>query len=125
MAAYVNPGPLGQYSDEARRCSDIVNLHLLADREDNVGRWVAIRLSDGGSDGKIYDSRAEAVKWQLHESQCAYVCIGPDGMTPRQAEIFLKFNRQAYENGLRMIDPDREVAMPENMEEVGRIIRGR
>lgn len=122
--SYVSPGPLGQYSDAARRCADIITLHLLADKEDNVGRWVAIRLSDGGSDGKVYDSRAEAVKWQLHEHQCAYVCILPDGMNPRQAEIFLKFNRQLYDNGARMPDPDREIAMPENIEEVARIING-
>jgi hypothetical protein len=117
---YVTPGPFGLYSDAARRASDMVTMHMLADREHAVGKWVALRLSDGGSDGTLYNYRADAVRHQLHESLCCYLKIPPDGLTPRSAEIFLKFNRSAYDTGLRMTDPDcdRELVMPLGVEEL-------
>ena len=107
-----------QHSDPARRASEQVTLHLLADRDRAINSWCAIRLSDGGSDGILYDSKAAAVRHQLHEFQCAYVKIPPDGMGPREAEIFLKFNRQLYDAGMRIADPDKdlEVIMPNRLE---------
>jgi hypothetical protein len=108
------------YSDAARRASDVITLHLLADRERAVNSWVAIRLSDGGSDGILYDSKAAAVRHQLHEYQCAYAKVPPDGMGPREAEIFLRFNRELYDAGMRLADPDtdREVIMPLRLEDI-------
>ena len=99
-----------QYSDAARRCSDIVNMHVAA------GVWnkfVAIRLSDGGSDGVVYDTKADAVRHQLHETLCAYVFITPDGMSHRSAENFLRVNRQLYDAGMRLSDPAKEVLAPQ------------
>lgn len=96
---------LGVYSDAARRCSDVINLHVAAHKFNAFGKWAAIRLSDGGSDGVLYDTKADAVRHQLHETQCAYVCIPADGMGPREAEIYLEFNRKLYDNGMRLSDP--------------------
>lgn len=95
------------YSDAARRCADNVTLASIAKC---FGRWLAIRLSDGGYDGVIYDHRADAVRHQLHEKQCAYVKIPPGGMTPREAEAFLGYHRALYDAGFRLPDP--EFAMP-------------
>ena len=100
-----DPGPLGIYSDEARRASDIVNLHLLADSHGNVGRWVAVRLSDGGSDGTVYDCKCDAMRHQLHETQCVYVQIQPNGLSARDAQILLKLYRDMYDNRMKMPDP--------------------
>lgn len=100
-----DPGPLGVYSDEARRASDIINMHLLADRADNVGRWVAIRLSDGSSDGTVYDCKCDAKRHQLHEKQCVYVNIQPTGLSAKDAEILLKMTRQLYDSNFHMPDP--------------------
>ena len=115
------PGPLGLFSDEARRASDIINMHLVANPA-NAGKWVAIRLSDGGSDGVLYDSKGDAVRHQLHEQQCCYVCIPPTGMPPMEAEVFIRFNRHLYDAGFRMPDPDsrapREIVMPVSLEEL-------
>lgn len=91
------------YSDAARRCADIITGHIVLG---NSGRWAAIRLSDGGSDGIPYDTRADAIRFQLHETQCAYVKIPIDRMEPQHAEIFLRFNRLAYDAGFRLTDPD-------------------
>lgn len=98
---------LPQYSDAARRCADIVTLAGVASR---TGQWLAIRLSDGGYDGVTYDHRADAVRHQLHETQCAYVKIPPGGMTPREAEAFLGYHRALYDAGFRLPDP--EFALP-------------
>lgn len=104
------------YSDAAHRLSDAVALALTAEGLNASGRWVAARLSDGGTDGKLYASKAEAIRFQLHEDLCAYVCIPPTGMTPRQAENYLSFTRRLYDAGLRISDPDREVIAPERLE---------
>jgi len=80
------------YSDAARRCADVVNLHAYADPE-STGHFVAIRLSDGGSDGALYDTREQAVSHQLHPEWCTYVQIHPGGMTPQEAEAVLRYWR--------------------------------
>lgn len=117
------PGPLGTYSDAAHRLSDAVTLALLADRADNVGRYLAARLSDGGTDGVLYDTRADAVRHQLHEHQCVYVLITPDGMTPRDAEIVLTFWRLAYDKGFRGVTPPRDLQIPQRIEHVPAHVR--
>lgn len=94
-------GPV--YSDAAKRCSETIGIHVLAGK---AGRWAAIRLSDGSSDGIAYDQRSDAIRHQLHESQCAYVQIPQDAMPIAEAESFLNFNRQAYDAGFRLIEPD-------------------
>lgn len=97
------------YSDEARRCSEAVNIHLQTQGHWAIGRWVAIRLSDGGSDMVMYDKKADAVRHQLHEFQCAYVCIPPHGMSAKDAEGFLRVTRHMYDKGVRLADPDKPV----------------
>lgn len=72
----------------------------------HAGRWVAIRLSDGGWDSTIYDFRHEAVKHQFHENLCAYVKIAPGGMTPKEANAFLDYHRKLYDAGFRLPDPE-------------------
>ena len=100
-----DPGPLGIYSDEARRASDIINLHLLADTQGNVGRWVAIRLSDGSSDGNVYDCKCDAKRFQLHEKQCTYVQIQPNGLSAKDAYILINLTRDLYDRNMGMPDP--------------------
>lgn len=97
-AMFESPGPWG-FSDEAKRCSDAVNLALLADPEGNRDRWLAIRLSDGGSDGIVYDDPRAAANAQLHWKVCAYIPIPWTGMQPREAEIMLQYWRRCYDLG--------------------------
>ena len=86
------------YSDSARRAADIVTLAAVAG---HAGEWVAIRLSDGGTDGVHYPSKDHAAKYQLHESLCAYFRVPPDGMTPRLAELWMTWHRALYDAGHR------------------------
>jgi hypothetical protein len=89
--------------DAAKRCSDSIRLHIACGM---AGKWVAIRLSDGGSDGVVYDTRGDAIRHQLHETLCAYVKIPLDDMPTEEAAIFLAFNRRVYDAGYRMTDPE-------------------
>lgn len=94
-------------SDAGKAASDAINMHVAAlGVSGAVGKWVAIRLSDGGSDGVLYDLKADAVRHQLHEMLCTYVCIPPGGSTPEDMTRFLAITRNLYDNGFRMSDPD-------------------
>jgi hypothetical protein len=75
MEEMLNPN----YSDPAKRCSDIVTgAALIANAVGDYGwRWVAIRLSDGGSDGEVYETRQDAIDHQLHETLCALRLVPP------------------------------------------------
>ena len=101
-----------QLTDSAKRCADIVTLHAVAG---SAGKWCAIRMADGGHDGTVYDTRADAVRHQLHEQLCAYVLIPPGGMQPSEARAFLGYHRALYDAGFRLPDPETVVPfMPLN-----------
>lgn len=108
--------PLRVPTDEARRASDAVNKHLHEHGMNAIGRWVALRLSDGGSDGVLYDSKSDAIRFQLHENQCAYVQVLPEGLSVRAAQSVLNVNRQFYDAGMKLADPDRMVELPQREE---------
>lgn len=98
--------PVLSHSDAARRASDAVNLHYAAIGTDAIGKWVAIRLADGSSDGVLYDRKRDAVRHQPDEKLAAYVRIRPGGMNVCAAESFMKMSRMAYDAGFRLADPD-------------------
>lgn len=98
-------------SDAAKRCHEAVNIHLQILGAAAIGKWVAVRLSDGGSDMVLYDTKYDAVRHQFHEFWCAYVCIPPNGMSVADAEDFLRITRQMYDAGVRLADPDKHVVM--------------
>jgi hypothetical protein len=92
-------GPLGLYSDAARRISDSVNLHLLADPDGNHKKWCAFRLSDGTTDGVVYDDPVAAADHQLHYKQCAYIQILRGGISAKAASVMLGYYRAVYDAG--------------------------
>jgi len=96
--------------DAAARCADIVRQAIV---DGHVSKWLAIRLSDGGSDGVAYDTREEAVRHQLHETQCGYVKVRLDNYPPREALSFLRWHRMAYDAGARLPDPEAPNGGPE------------
>lgn len=106
-----------QLADIGKRVHETIALHITAG---SVGRWAAFRLADGSSDGIPYDTRADAIRHQLHESLCCYVKIPPDGMPPLDAVRFILINRMIYAGGFRLTDPDdeREVILPLTNEEI-------
>lgn len=97
-------------TDDGKRLSDAVMVAIAAGGR---GRWIAARLSDGGTDGNVYDTRQDAIRHQLHEEQCCYVLIPPAGqMPPHEATGYLRFNRSRVAAGMRMVDPEAAAPMP-------------
>jgi hypothetical protein len=93
-----SPESQQKWRDKGQRCSDLIRQHLLDDPELARQSWVAIRLSDGGSDGVLYPLKEIAVEFQLHETQCAYLRVLPTGIPPREATSFLYHTAQLYGN---------------------------
>jgi hypothetical protein len=95
--AFTKPSSAGQ------RLADVYNLHGTAGA---FGRWIAARLSDGGTDGTVYDTRADAVRHQLWPEYCGYAQIRPYPMSAGDGQDFLDFHRLAYDAGQRVTDPE-------------------
>lgn len=101
MSSATDPLGLELYA-AAQRMAEAHNTAVIAG---GSGRWLAIHLSDGNSDGMIYDRRADAVRHQLHETQSAYIIVAPDFMQVAEAKSLLKTFRGAYDAGFRLEDP--------------------
>jgi hypothetical protein len=71
---------------------------------DAEGKWVAISLADGSCDQKPYTSKAEAIRFQKRETECAYLCV--TGMpTLGETRFFLDTNEELYDQGMSLADP--------------------
>lgn len=114
--------PLRKYSDEAKRIHDHVSLHLVADADSAMGRWMWFKLADGTSDGKLYDVRRECVLFARRATSDAHMVIQiqPGGLSLDHAERVLSGHRQMYQAGYRLPHPDdsaAEIALPQRMDE--------
>jgi hypothetical protein len=103
--------------DSAKRAYDIVRSYVhFVEYSERIGKWVALRLEDGGSDGVLYDSKRDAIRHQAHEHMCAYFSYrsAPNGFeNVRDAAAWLAFHRHAYSRGGRLVDPDDPGGGPE------------
>jgi hypothetical protein len=93
---------LGSADDFAKRAFDIMNLHVIGKGDQVWGKWVAFRLSDGGSDNVLYDTREQAIDHQLHPLQSCYLVIPPTGFTLEEIREFLTLSRAMYNKGARI-----------------------
>lgn len=101
-------------TDAARRCAEQVTLHVLAGA---TGRWCAVRMSDGGSDGIAYDTRDQAIRHQLHVHQCVYVVVPLLPMAEAEAQAYLDMWRDLYDQGVRLgHEGDKDPMVPIRME---------
>lgn len=104
--------------DRAKRMADVLALHqtVLSRDELLVGRFVAIRLADGGSDGVAYDTRADAVEHQRNSmSRHAYFRIPLQRWGARQCDVLLWYVESCYNSGFRE-DPAHQLYIPNNLE---------
>lgn len=93
---------IGSREDFAKRAYDIMNLHVIGKGDAVWGKWVAFRLSDGGSDNVLYDTREQAISHQLHPTQSCYLVIPPTGFTYSEIREFLSLSRSLYKKGARI-----------------------
>lgn len=88
------------YSDAALRMADVLNQAVLT--EGAVGRILSVRLSDGGSDGVLYDTRADAIAHAHHnESLMDFVVVKPTAYSPADCDARLAYTRAMYDAGWR------------------------
>lgn len=120
-----------QIGDAAKRMSGIINgLLTFMQPWDLRTKWIAIRLADGGHDGVLYDSREDAIRHQIDERFCSYVCMGSmlSGAKPLDCAIYLEFHRQAYDSDMRLHEPEApQLIMPTAVYDriTGRLRNGR
>ena len=115
------PEPTPADIDAAQRMADAVNLHCSVQRAELRDRpgYVAINLSDGRSpDGVLYDTRRDAARHNIHDLNVFFVRVGRDSMSPGEALIVLRFNRQARSRGV--IFSEEEVVTPQMTELIPR-----
>lgn len=95
--------------ESGKRISDTIN-QVIADHGwwEIRSKFLAFRISDGQWDGAIYDTKRDAVRHQSNEFQAMYLCMRGlgHGANPRECAVFLKYNRDLYDRGFRMPDPD-------------------
>jgi len=97
--------------DAGKRIADALNMYINGLRDhlwDLRNKWMAFRLSDGTSDGVLYDSKRDAVAHQFDEFTCMYISFRNLLGGAKQSECIrvLNFNRDAYDAGFRLPDPD-------------------
>jgi hypothetical protein len=97
-----------RHTDAARRCSDIVNLHIAAAGDQAYGKVIAISLADGSSDDTLYPDKYEAARHQHHNERFyAFIRIPRGGMPICDAESFLWVHRMARERDIGSPDLSR------------------
>jgi len=105
--------PNGQHSDPAKRCADRVNLVIAAQGTEVVGKWLAIKLTDGDTDYTVYPTQSAAVASKMpYEREHCYLRIPRQWMTQCEAESYLRMNRMRYESGMGTMPDPREVIRP-------------
>lgn len=99
LSGQVKPG----HSDAAKRMSDWYNLAKAAGQ---VRGWIAVRYSDGSSNGDVYETREDAVADSFPwEDQFFYATLQQPSMSVCAAESLLRYKRVMSE----MERPDRDL----------------
>jgi hypothetical protein len=97
--------------DSGKRAADHINLHLTCRGWDELqNKWMAFKIEDGSTDDVLYDSKQAATRHQPFEQQCYYVSFRnlPGGANAKEMAIMLQFAEDAYDAGMRFVDPDAE-----------------
>jgi len=95
--------------EAGKRMSDILNLALVIHGPAITGRWMAFKLADGSGDNVVYDTRADAISHQFHETLAHYEQMRPKGWSADECAMTLHYARAAYDAGWR---PEREAPAP-------------
>jgi hypothetical protein len=95
--------------EAGKRMADILNLRLIVDGPAVTGRWMAFALADGRGDSVLYDTRAEAIRHQFHETLAHYEQMRPKSWSADECAMTLHYARAAYDAGWR---PEPEAPAP-------------
>lgn len=106
--------------DIAQRMADVIALHqvVLGTSAILAGRYIAVRLADGTTDGTAYDDYASCVRHQKHElTRMAYFKIPLERWAPETCDVLLWYTRKCYDSGFRA-DPTRQLIIPQGTEDL-------
>jgi hypothetical protein len=95
-------------TDAGKRMSDMVNAMVTFKGWDELQNgYMAFRLDDGSSNGTLYDSYEDAIKY-TDEQRHAYFCFrqAMGGANPKDCEIFLTYWRYARAAGVPVKIPE-------------------
>lgn len=112
--------------DAAQRMADSIALHqtVLGPGEILRGRFIALQLSDGGSDGTAYESRESAIEYNRNNpSRIVAFQIPMERLNAHICDRLLWYCRSAYDNGVRE-DPRHQIIIPTRIEDLLRDIHG-
>jgi hypothetical protein len=107
--------------ETARRMAEAVLLHqqVLSQEEILRGRFLAVRLGDGGTDGTVYETRDAAVTASRNSpSRHCYFQIPLEGITAEECDLALWYTRRVYDSGHRE-DPAHQLILPTRREALG------
>lgn len=114
--------------DSAKRFWDTLQLHymVLTTEQLLAKPFIAVRLSDGGSDNTVYESRADAVRMQrsaLDGNNCLYMPIPLDRPPVEACDTLLWCGRRAHANGYRPVTSHAgaQLILPTRAEQMGRL----
>jgi hypothetical protein len=80
--------------DAAKRLSEVVSLHLVADFERAIRSVIVVRLENGSSDGVLYATWDDAcAKGTPDPRWFAPLRITPDGINERDARLWMRAMR--------------------------------
>jgi hypothetical protein len=99
-------------TDAAKRMCYAINNAIAHNGWDTLNNgYMAFRLDDGTTNGTVYDSKRDAIRF-TDEQYHAYFCFrqAMGGANPRDCQLFLDVNRHAQEHGGHLRDPDAERA---------------
>ena len=97
----------GRHDDAAKRIADQYALHRIGAGDAAVGKWFAVALADGRSDGVLYDSRGDAVRHQRHnEVRYWFVPITIGTLSVCDAQIVLAHHRATARQSAALLDRD-------------------
>lgn len=102
-------------TDAAKRMSDHINGMLTFHTPWAIrNKFMAFRLTDGWSNGDIYDTKRDAIRFN-DEHRFAFFCFraAMGGVKAKDCQLFLNINRHAAENGGHLADPDRADGGPQ------------
>jgi len=95
------------HTDAAKRISDATYLHKAAIGLQSAGKFLTCRMDTGQCDPALYPTHFDAVRMHPNDhDRRVYIRLRHEGMSVCEAELFLWIARQAYDNGMRLTDPD-------------------
>jgi hypothetical protein len=95
--------------EAGKRMADALNLQLIVNGIAVTGRWMAFALADGSSDNVLYDTRADAIRHQRHQTLAHYEQMRPKSWSDGECAFSLHYARAAYDAGWR---PEPEAPAP-------------